>query len=236
MPPKVEHIPYDFPDDVIRFESNITYQTIYEAIRKYLPDGGSVLDIGSGRGELMEKLSGAGYEVCGIDMDDVCIRMSRRFGTVVKMEICDISVEKFDRKFDCILISHVLEHLENPRETLVRLATLSNGLIVTSVPNPYNLSSVLRALFRVKPSYMNTGHLQVWDWSHYKTFIEIGCSMELMEYFHDSVPTPIFHVGRRLLQKTGLIRFIEYRLLRTVFPNFCRSITAVIRTEKDNTV
>lgn len=162
IPETIEHIPYDYPDQVVKFENLASYETVFKAIKKYLPQGSSVLDIGSGRAEMMKMLAEAGCEVCGCDMDDECIRMSSRYGNVVKIDVNNISSASCDRKFDCVLVSHVLEHLDNPRESLLRMAALSNGLIVASVPNPYYLLFVVKTMLGAKPAYMNMGHLQVW--------------------------------------------------------------------------
>lgn len=229
MKQKVEHIPYVYTDDVVKFESEATYETILEVVKKYVRPGGTILDVGSGRGEMMEKLSLDGYEVCGCDMDDECLRLSARFGKVMKMNIEDISPEKLDDKFDCVLLSHVLEHMENPRETLTRLAGISRGPLIISLPNPYYALFVLRALIGKKPEYMNTGHLQVWDWSHFKTFVEVGCNMQVLEYFSDTVPVPLPHQARILLLKARILPPIENRFLKAIFPKFCRSITAVVK-------
>ena len=66
---KIEHLPYTYADKLMEIESEFTYSVIMGAIKKYVPPGASILDIGSGRGELMEKLADAGYEVCGCDID-----------------------------------------------------------------------------------------------------------------------------------------------------------------------
>lgn len=228
---KIEHLPYTYADKLMEIESEFTYSVIMGAIKKYVPPGASILDIGSGRGELMEKLADAGYEVCGCDIDDECVRLSERYGKTWKIGVHDISPEKVGSKFDCVLLSHVLEHLNNPMESLLRLASVSNGIMVISVPNPHDSLSIMRSMARREIKYTNTGHLMTWDWAHIKTFIEIGCEMKILEYFYDSVAIPLPNGMRRYFGNKGLLFPLESRYLRAAFPRLCRSITVVISTK-----
>lgn len=227
---KIEHLPYSYADTLMEIESNFTFSVIVDAIRKYVPPGGKILDVGCGRGELMEMLVSRGYEVCGCDMDEECVSLSAKYGETRRLDVNEISPDTFGFKFDCVLLSHVLEHLDNPRKSLLRLASLTNDLIVLSLPNPYDSLSVIRALARREIKHMNTGHLVIWDWSHLRTFIEIGCDMKIIEFFYDSVALPLPNRVRRFLGNKGLISSLENKYMRAAFPRFCRSITAVIST------
>src|SRR3972149_8852857 len=120
---KIEHLPYSYTDTLMEIESNFTFSVIVDAIRKYVPPGGKILDVGCGRGELMEKLASRGYEVCGCDMDEECVSLSAKYGEARRLDINEISPDTFGFKFDCVLLSHVLEHLDNPRKSLLRLAS-----------------------------------------------------------------------------------------------------------------
>lgn len=227
------HLPYDHPNVISQFENETAYRTILAAVKKYVPHGGSILDVGSGRGELMEMLAALGYSVNGCDQDEECLILSRRFGSARKVNIENLSEDEFDQQYDCIIMSHVLEHLENPRDTLKRLAMYSKGLMIVSVPNPSYMHFIFRSLMRIKVDYVNVRHLYSWDWYHFKTFIELGCGMKIMEFFHDSVSLPVTVPIRSWLYDTGLLEPIENRLLKALFPRFCRSITAVIKTKPD---
>lgn len=229
-PGDTQHLPYTHPNVISRFENETAYETILAAVKKYVRPGGSILDVGSGRGELMELLAASGYSVNGCDLDDECLRLSRRFGSATKVDIENILADTFDQQYDCIIMSHVLEHLENPRETLKRLALFSKGLMIVAVPNPLYLQFVFRSLMRTKIDYVNVRHFYSWDWYHFRTFIELGCGMKILEFYHDSVALPITVPVRSWLYNRGLLDPIENRFLKALLPRFCRSITAVIQT------
>ena len=228
---EIKHIHYKYPTPVAEFENKATYEIIFKAVRTYLPSG-SVLDMCCGRGELMKLFSEKGYKVYGCDMDAECIKMRGAYGQVKKLTAEEFSLDIFDARFDCIILSHVLEHIENPRQFIVRLTSSYKGLIVISIPNPYYSLPFLKALLGMKINYVNKGHLYSWDWFHFKTFIEIGCNLEILNFYFDSVALPFQKESRSLLYRMGLLYSIENRLLRMLLPRFCRSITAVIRTKE----
>lgn len=225
------HLPYTCPDPAAGSVTQAIYDAVINAVRKYLPAGASVLDFGCGRGEIMKELAELGYQVWGCDVDEECVRLSRRFGEVALIDEEMNGFNFFDRKFDCVIASHVLEHLENPKETLLQLADLSNHFMAISVPNPYYSLNIVSALFRMKIHYVNKRHLYCWDWSHLKTFIECACGFELVEFFYDSVALPLPYRTRAWLGSTGALNLMEKNVLGTLFPRFCSSITCMIRVK-----
>lgn len=199
------------------------------AVNKYVPSGGRILDVGSGRGELLKRFSEAGYVAYGCDVDDECVRLSSKYAPVLKLDIDEVVRENFDSTFDCVVLSHVLEHLENPRQTLLQLSELTDGVIVVSVPNLHYAPWVVRSLLRMDLDYVNDGHLQSWDWAHFKNLVENGCGKEILEWFYDSVSIPLPQKAKRSLYKIGALELIDNQLLPKIFPRFSRSITAIIK-------
>lgn len=229
MQPEVKHLSYVQPNVLAEHLNGSTYDTVFEAVSKYLPRGSRVLDVGSGRGEILKRLSDSGYLVTGYDIDDRCVELGSAYGEVRKLTVEDISPDEFDGRFDCVVMSHVLEHVENPRYALGRVSSVLDGFMVISVPNPYYLPNMRSALFRREVGYVNTGHLHTWGWSHLKTFLEVGCGHEVVDWLYDAVPLPISHRVRFPLNRLGALSFIENGLLRKLLPRFCRSVTAVTK-------
>lgn len=228
---EVKHISYTEPDALTTHLNQSTYEAIIQAITKYVPPGSRVLDVGCGRGEILKWLSENGYTAYGCDMDDKCVAMSSSYGEVQKMAVEEMSPARFNGKFECVVMSHVLEHLESPKEVLVHLMRSSASIMVLSIPNPYYSPFVLHALLRRNVKHVNTGHLYSWDWHHFKTFIEVGCKQKILEWFYDSVALPVPSKIRNSLNEVGLLYSLENKLLKAAFPRFCRSITAVVRVE-----
>lgn len=223
----VLHIHYEQPHALAKFVNESTYRALIRAIRKHVKPGAKILDIGCGRGELLQLLAASGYEVFGCDMDAECVRLSSKYANVQQLTVEQIASDKFECKFDLVVMSHVLEHIENPSAMMNRLKGMSKHLLI-SVPNPYYLTNIVKSFLRIPARHVNAGHLYSWDWDHFKTFIELGHDCRVEEWFYDSVALPVPSIVRRFLMVIGILPIIEDNLLRFLLPRFSRSITAFI--------
>ncbi len=83
---------------------------IIKFLGKYAPNNQSnyrVLDVGCGYGKKMLGLMAAGYNVLGVDVNPEIIKANQKQGLKC------VTVEEFadnEDKFDCILMSHIIEH------------------------------------------------------------------------------------------------------------------------------
>lgn len=107
----------------------------------YLPSKDArVLDIGCGFGQFLGAMKSEGYSnLFGIDISDEALEVCRRKGLDTQ-KIDDIRNFRPDRKFDFIMMNHVLEHLEKGTviDTLrhIREHLLApGGSFVLMVPN-----------------------------------------------------------------------------------------------------
>lgn len=95
----------------------------------------SVLEVGCGAGGILGVFSEKGCEVLGLDFDDEYLHMARQNN----VPVINGSLDRIDadQKFDCIVLSHVLEHIVNPVAFLKRLrGHLSDGgTIYIEVPS-----------------------------------------------------------------------------------------------------
>jgi SAM-dependent methyltransferase len=223
-----EHIPYAITNDALRVEQFCTTHIMLNAIADitlHNPNN-KILDVGCGRGELLEALQAQGYQTYGCDMDVNCVELSSGYGTVFQANIEDL--EKFYRQkyFDLIILSHVLEHISMPVTSLIKLMNLAKSGVLLAVPNPYYLPFVARALLRMSFQPANEGHWYSWDYSHLNIFAK-RCGFSVKKWYYDSVALPFTRPIRSALG-FKLLYLVEVKLLRTLFPRFCRSIIAHI--------
>jgi SAM-dependent methyltransferase len=120
---------------------------VRERQRRYLPllaGHGPVLDVGCGRGELLELLRESGIEGRGIDVDAAMVEHCHRKGLSDVQQVDAITHLKGlpDASLGTVFASHVIEHLAY--EDLIRffslsLSTLSSGgLLVIETVNPHS--------------------------------------------------------------------------------------------------
>lgn len=101
--------------------------------------GGKLLEVGCGTGHFLRLARAEGYQVVGIDVDDMAIKVARdRFGL---LETYVLSVEEFlsrpwEGRFDVICLFDVLEHLDNPITTArgLRRGLVPGGYLELTVP------------------------------------------------------------------------------------------------------
>jgi SAM-dependent methyltransferase len=98
---------------------------------------GRVLDVGCGRGFLLQEFRRRGWEVFGIEADDKAAAYAQhRLQLPVKVGAFE-TLELPAAGFDVIVLWHVLEHLTDPTATLVQVHRLlrPGGILLVGVPN-----------------------------------------------------------------------------------------------------
>jgi SAM-dependent methyltransferase len=147
-----------------------------------------ILDVGCGTGKALAiPLAQIGYQVTGVDPHAESIRFAAASAPLGADFRCGVLSDLAPQRFHAVIISEVLEHLEDP-ESLLRAALdylADNGLMIITVPNGYGefeidsrlfhrlrlyvvrdaVHSVLRKLGRRKTpqipgSYDTKGHIQ----------------------------------------------------------------------------
>ena len=101
----------------------------------YVP-GGHLLEVGCGNGRQLERLARAGWQVEGIDFDEHAATMARGLGIAVRVgELA--SANYTDGQFDAIILSHVIEHVEDPVQLLAECRRIlkPDGQLVVATPN-----------------------------------------------------------------------------------------------------
>jgi 2-polyprenyl-3-methyl-5-hydroxy-6-metoxy-1,4-benzoquinol methylase len=97
---------------------------------------GAVLDLACGAGALSRRLADAGYQVTACDF--IPDKLQYRDGVdFVEANLNEDFYHRFNRSFDCVIASEIIEHLENPRHFLrqTRLLLKPTGFLILSTPN-----------------------------------------------------------------------------------------------------
>lgn len=125
-----------------------------DLVCEFVSRPGRVLDIGCGRGELLEVFMHRGWEVMGIEPNKEYALAARNKGvSVVEDVLTDQVVEQLGA-FDAVLLAHVLEHLVRPEEmvSMIRRLLVSGGIFYCEVPNDFNaLQEVAVSVHNLRP-------------------------------------------------------------------------------------
>jgi len=113
---------------------------IIEIIKKFLPKKEtSVLDIGCANGGLLNLMKEEGYiNLTGLDPSQNCVNFVKKIGIhCFKGDIFSIKRIFNDKKFDFIILSHVLEHIYDLKKLAKIISKLlnENGILYIETPD-----------------------------------------------------------------------------------------------------
>lgn len=126
------------------------HRDICEYVKKILPNRKArILDVGCGAGRIASILKEGGYvTIDGVDV----LPEEKVTGAIDHYWRINLDAGEWGsnlgRKYDLIICSDVLEHLENPASTLRQMSNLliDTGEILISIPNAFNVMERCRIL------------------------------------------------------------------------------------------
>lgn len=106
---------------------------------RYLPkpiQGQRLLDIGCGNGDFLVSAREAGWQVSGVEPDPKAAAATRQRGIDVTVGTVDL-LEGVSHCFDAITLSHVIEHVHEPKQLLQAVQRLlkPGGIVYIDTPN-----------------------------------------------------------------------------------------------------
>lgn len=158
----------DFIHKYILFFLNPYKNTRHEIVRKILPSGERILDIGCWTGDstllygAFEKFK----EVYGVDISENALKEASKKN--IKISCIELNSDELpfpENYFDCITMLAVIEHLVEPYHILkeVRRVIKDNGVFIIGTVNVASLSNRLRIIMGRRPrTSFDTG----WDGGH----------------------------------------------------------------------
>lgn len=142
---------------------------VLHAVRRVLPPGGRVLDVGCASGGLLRRLEDVAGHRAGLELSPVAAAAAAAVcDEVVGLALDDAAVPFADGSFDVVVCADVLEHLPDPDAALRRVGrwVAPGGSVVISLPNIANWAARLRLLRGV----WRYEELGTWDSGHLRFF------------------------------------------------------------------
>lgn len=129
----------------------------------------NVCDVGCGNGSLLIRLAettgnlGLRVNYQGLEISMPFVEYAReavKFKNLTNISFCyfDVENDEIQKKFDIIICSEVLEHLDNPQKALKKIYKLlnNNGFLLLSTPNSKNLIKYPFFFLKKRASYWNS--------------------------------------------------------------------------------
>ncbi len=148
-------------DSFQRFFRQRRFEIILSELRKVAKKGDKILDIGCGSGIGTMQLSELGFDMTGSDINkkfvNYAITESKKRGLKTRFFLSDLTknLQKFNNKFDVIIASEVLEHVEDYRTAIENLKKYlkMDGYLIVTVPNFHGLAGITEFLWSLKARY-----------------------------------------------------------------------------------
>lgn len=164
---------------------------------RWVRPGARVLEVGCGYGHFVAAGTAAGYRVEGIEPSGHQVRFARdRLGLlgIVQGTIDDLPT---DGSFDVVAMFHVLEHLRDPQEAIVRLAQAvrPGGLVWLDVPHALRLPCDA-----IEHLYVAAGHHLYSFTPRVLAAMAARAGLESLHLSHDPLPA-VYRANLRLLAR-----------------------------------
>lgn len=164
------------------------YQTINQFVLQRIPAGTqTLLDVGCGGGAFGAAVKAAmPCRVTGVTHSIEEAEEARR--RLDRVEVADVNTFEPAElgRFDCIVCSHVLEHLLQPDQVLVRLRQCLNpgGTLLVALPNVLfwkQRLQFMRGRFRyTQGGLMDSTHFRFFDWQSAEALLR-DCGLSIVE-------------------------------------------------------
>jgi len=135
----------------------------------------SVLEIGCGSGEFLQKISSGVEYSLGVDINEAALVKARQKG----LQVISTGIYDLTHSFDMVFLFQVLEHLQSPGEFLRTVEGKLNpgGVLVIAVPNPDGYLKDMGTVALDMPPHHNTG----WKKETFTALAKL-LNMELLSY------------------------------------------------------
>ena len=133
-----------------------TYNWVFENMKGC----STVLEMGYGEGNFTEELVKRNFKPTVLDGSEVLLKKAKELHGD-KVEVASALFEEYQptQKFDCVLATHVLEHVDEPIVLLKEMKKWlnENGKIIIIVPNKESLHRQLAVIMGLQPALDTLG-------------------------------------------------------------------------------
>lgn len=168
---------YGFSDESMR-RKNLNFLTTK------LKPGFKVMDLGCKYGRISQIIAEKTKEVVGVDHDKVAVEIANKNNKANNVSFHHADAFDYlksnDDKFDLIILSHILEHLDDPQELLNKFKGFFDYFYI-EVPD-IDDSYLNHYRYREKLDLIYTDHDHIWEFDRdsFKEILDV-CDLEIMD-------------------------------------------------------
>ena len=154
--------------------------------------GGTLLDVGCGRGSVAAHFAELGYNVTGVDISPLAVRWTERQHPMIKAAVLDLESEPITGTFDTILCLEVLQQVRTPVDVLGKLrdALTPGGCLIVSLPNEFHLARRLNILLgRVNFGGIEDTHIKLYTPREHRRLFDV-CGLTIQSMNVQSIVPP----------------------------------------------
>lgn len=176
----------------------------------------SILELGAGTGEVIKQCQQRGYgeQYVAVDFSDKAIEFLRKHSSGIDARVGDITSADFSvgGHFDLVILSHVLEHLEQPADFLNALRRIDFTHLIAEVPLEDLLLARLKSRIRDR-THNPAGHVQFFTRASFTRLLgDCGFKIDATRLY---TPTPSRSDLRFMCNKNGWGRAKYFQVLIT---------------------
>ena len=220
-------------EELAKIEKGDFWSKVKTTLILEMVEGNDVLDVGCGAGFLSEKLVKRGCNVIAIDSDKKAVEIAKKKG--ITGFTADITRWQTDKKFDCIIATDVLEHIDDDEAVIKKIYSMlkPGGCFVLNVPS-------YKFLFGAHD--VSLGHKRRYSDAELKAKLEaVGFKIEQQRHWN-LLALPITVVATKILKKdyphervsklNSLSKLLEKLLLLDAKINYRFGISILCKARK----
>jgi 2-polyprenyl-3-methyl-5-hydroxy-6-metoxy-1,4-benzoquinol methylase len=167
------------PEVIRSFDKLPDYEPIGLDLRKLLPRGKALLEVGCHAGVLLDRFRGQGWSVSGVEPDGRAANFARsHYGLDVKASTLE-DAGYGPATFDAVVMLHVIEHLDDPAGTVEAIARVLRPRGFLVVETPVYDTLMYRLLGRRERSLSCDGHIVFYTGGTLAALLE-RCGFEIV--------------------------------------------------------
>jgi len=191
-----------------------TFQRNLRNISKYKSIG-KILDVGCSLGVFLSEAKKVGWDAFGIEPSRWCVEQAQKqYSFPIRQGTSD-DLKNFNQTFDVVTLWDVLEHVEDPLQTLIDCRDVLNkeGVFVFST---VDFGSLYARLLGKKWPWLMTMHIFYFDKNTIKKYLEkVGLELlEIKVYKHTvSLNYLIYKLNKINRPLAGVVQFLQNTVL-----------------------